>query len=146
MTTVLGKQPQSRPAPLADGWTTGARRGAGGDAVLVLGDDDEASHHPAHVALSGEIDAASVASVRTAFTHVAAQQHVVLDLSKVTFIDSSGLGAIIGGLRRVREAGGRAVITGASRSIDRMLVTTGVIRLVPVAPTVEDALALLDDA
>ena len=64
----------------------------------------------AHIvlALSGRLDLASAPDLRAAITttvHHGAPR-VVLDLGRVPFIDSSGLGALVGGLKQARDAGG----------------------------------------
>jgi anti-anti-sigma factor len=59
--------------------------------------------------LSGEIDTYTAPDVRAAFEDlaVAPGQKVVVDLRDVTFLDSSGLGAVIGLYHQVGEHGGR---------------------------------------
>lgn len=66
---------------------------------------------------------------------------VVLDLSAVEFIDSSGLGAIVGGLKSARQAGGDLRITGATEQVRTVLGLTNLDRILRPYPTVEDALA-----
>ena len=59
--------------------------------------------------LSGELDAYDAPTLRERFTEVAAEHAgkvVVLDLSSLTFLDSTALGTIVGLLRRVREGEG----------------------------------------
>ena len=65
--------------------------------------------HGAIVTLSGELDAYDAPTLRERFAEVAAEHAgtvVVLDLTAVTFLDSTALGTVVGLLRRVREAGG----------------------------------------
>jgi anti-anti-sigma factor len=59
--------------------------------------------------LAGEVDTYTVPEVRTAFERlpVDGERKVVVDLRDVTFMDSSGLGAVIGLYHRVTEAGAR---------------------------------------
>jgi anti-anti-sigma factor len=54
---------------------------------------------------------------------------VVIDLSRVDFIDAAGLSAVVGSVRRVRAVGGRAKICGASGQVHRSLELAGVYRL-----------------
>ncbi|MET0938020.1 MAG: STAS domain-containing protein, partial [Gaiellaceae bacterium] len=60
------------------------------------------------IMLSGELDAFNAPDLRRTFEEVldAKPRVVVLDLTSVTFLDSTVLGAIVGVLRRVREGGG----------------------------------------
>jgi anti-anti-sigma factor len=55
---------------------------------------------------------------------------VIIDLSRVEFIDAVGISAIVGSVRRVRAGGGRAEVCGASPQVRRRLELAGVDRLV----------------
>ncbi len=55
------------------------------------------------------------------------QANVVADLSKVKFMNSSGLGMLIGGLTTMRKAGGDLRIANASDKIESLLVITKLI-------------------
>jgi anti-sigma B factor antagonist len=48
----------------------------------------------------------------------------VVDLSEVKFINSSGLGMLIGGLSTVRNAGGELRIAAATKKIENLLIVT----------------------
>ena len=54
-------------------------------------------------------------------------------------MDSAGLGALIGGIRRAREAGGDVAVACSRPTLTRLLHTTGFDRIVPVTETVEEA-------
>jgi anti-anti-sigma factor len=86
------------------------------------------------IRLDGELDGMSAGVVRAALQEAAQGQPVVIDLEAVTFIDSAGLGAIIGGIRHVRTSGGSATFFGPRPSIRRLLETTGVDRLALLTP------------
>lgn len=66
--------------------------------------------------------------------------HILFDLSEVTFIDSSGLGVILGRYRRVSEQGGRVAIVSSTPGINKILELAGLLRLVPVFPDFASAL------
>ena len=94
---------------------------------------------------SGELDAYSVAQFREAFAELADEGRVVVNLSGVQFMDSAGLGALIGGIRRIREAEGRVVIFSDREAITKLLHTTGFDRIVPVKDVYKAAVAALDE-
>ena len=50
---------------------------------------------------------------------------VVVDMSQVTFIDSSGLSALLAGLRLARNHGGTVTLAGVSPSLRRIFDVTG---------------------
>ena len=65
---------------------------------------------------------------------------VVVDLSEVSFIDSSGLGALVGGLKAARQAGGDLRIAAAAEQVRAVLKLTNLDRILQPYPAVEDAL------
>ncbi len=93
----------------------------------------------------GELDAASVTAFRDALAAAAEHPVVIVDLSDVPFLDSSALGALIGGIRRVRDRDGKVAVVCSRPTVLRVLQTTGFDRMVPVAESVGSALAALDD-
>lgn len=64
---------------------------------------------------------------------------VVVDLSETTFVDSSGLGAMVGGLKTARQAGGDLRIAGAGEQVRTVLSLTNLDRILKAYPTVEEA-------
>jgi anti-sigma B factor antagonist len=53
---------------------------------------------------------------------------VVVGLADVTFLDSSGLRALVHGARAIEEAGGRLLVDGASGAVARILELTDLLR------------------
>lgn len=93
----------------------------------------------------GELDAYTVGEFRDALADLAVEKRLLIDLSDVPFMDSAGLGALIGGIRRAREAGGGVAVACSRPTLTRLLHTTGFDRIVPVTETVEDAALRLAD-
>lgn len=52
-------------------------------------------------------------------------RNLSLDFSGVTFIDSSGLGVVLGRYKRVAARGGKVTITGANKQVYRILNLSG---------------------
>jgi len=92
----------------------------------------------------GELDAYTVSSFRDALGRLASSPKLLIDMSEVPFVDSAGLGALIGGIRRTREAGGDVAVCCNRPTLVRLLHTTGFDRIVTVAETIEDAAAALN--
>src|SRR3546814_5828513 len=92
---------------------------------------------------SGELDAYTVDEFRNALGGVADADALLIDLSAVPFMDSAGLGALIGGIRRAREAGGDVAVACSRPTLTRLLHTTGFDRIVSVTETVDEAAAAL---
>ncbi len=57
---------------------------------------------------------------------------VVFDFSKVTFMDSAGIGLLIGRYKLVKMLGGTTKITNASQVVKKVLEMSGVVRIIPV--------------
>jgi anti-sigma B factor antagonist len=94
----------------------------------------------------GELDAFTVGQFRDTLAEVSGASRLLVDLSGVPFLDSAGLGALIGGVRRAREAGGDVAVFGARPSVARLLHTTGFDRVAAVADNEEDAARSLSEA
>ena len=85
----------------------------------------DVSENPAVVSADGQIDAHTAPSLEEALDGVAAESTVSLDLSQVTFIDSSGLRVIVRTHKRLAETGGQLVIAEPSEPVMRLLDITG---------------------
>ncbi len=94
----------------------------------------------------GELDAYTVGQFRESLAELASSPRLLIDLSSVPFMDSAGLGALIGGIRRAREAGGDVAVACSRPTLTRLLHTTGFDRIVPVTETVQGAAAALGAA
>ena len=93
----------------------------------------------------GELDAYTVSQFRETLAELATAKRLLIDLSEVPFMDSAGLGALIGGIRRARESDGEVSVACSRPTLTRLLHTTGFDRIVPVTETVEDAAEALSN-
>lgn len=91
----------------------------------------------------GELDAFTVSQFRQVLAELASCRRLVIDMSGIPFVDSAGLGALIGGIRRTRELGGDVAVSCNRPTLVRLLRTTGFDRIVSVTETVEEAIAAL---
>jgi anti-sigma B factor antagonist len=105
-------------------------------------------HHDGYVSCRpvGELDAYTVAQFREALTELAEYRFILIELSDVPFMDSAGLGALIGGIRRARDNDGDVAVACNREALTRLLHTTGFDRIVPVCETVEEAVIALTDS
>jgi anti-sigma B factor antagonist len=95
------------------------------------------------VAVAGEIDISTVAELRERLYELAGNGGtLIVDLNRVTFIDSTGLGVLVGTARRVAEHGGSLYAVCAQPQPRKLLWTTGVDKRIPLAATVDGALML----
>ena len=92
-------------------------------------------------AVTGEIDISTVAQLRVRLFDLAdSGGTLIVDLNRVTFIDSAGLGALVGTARRVAEHGGSLHAVCSQPQPRRLLWMTGVDRRIPLAATVDEVL------
>ena len=89
----------------------------------------------------GDLDVYTVGSLRDALGKLIEEKgtRVVVDLDGVPFMDSSGLGALMGGVRRLRESGGDLAISCTREQHLKLFTITGFGEGVSIAPTVEEA-------
>ena len=94
------------------------------------------------VELSGDIDVETARALRAHIVERFEQSPVrlVVDLSDVAFMDSSGLGALVSGWQLTRDDG-LFRIAGANPVVSRVLSITGMEDVFAIYPTVEDATA-----
>lgn len=90
---------------------------------------------------TGDLDVYTVGSLRDALGRMVEEEttRIVVDLDGVPFMDSSGLGALMGGVRRLREAGGDLAISCTREQHLKLFTITGFGEGVSIAPTVEEA-------
>jgi anti-sigma B factor antagonist len=68
------------------------------------------------------------------------QPHVVVEMSKVTSLDSSGIGVLVRSLTQVKQQGGSLKLVAVPLVAAQTLKITGVLKLFEVFPEVNDAL------
>ena len=69
------------------------------------------------------------------------KKRIVVDLSDVKFINSSGLAMLIGGLNTIRKSGGEMKLARASEKIETLLQMTKLNTVFDIHKTVNDAVA-----
>jgi anti-sigma B factor antagonist len=97
------------------------------------------------VTVSGEVDMYTAPQLKQCLLDLMDQgaRKVVVDLSAVSFIDSTALGVLIGGVRRLHAADGSMALVVTSRPVQRVLSITGLDRVFSIHATREDAVAAL---
>ena len=88
----------------------------------------------ATVTVQGEIDLLEAAQLREQLLKLVdtGSTSLIVDLTGVTFIGSTGIGALIAGHNRVREVGGTLTLRGPSRSVLRVMEITALDKVFPI--------------
>ena len=97
------------------------------------------------IALSGEVDLYTAPEFKQRLIDAVAEgaRHVVVDLSDTTFIDSTTLGVLVGGVRRLREKDGDLSLVCRDRNINKIFEITGLDKVFTIAASRDEALARL---
>jgi anti-sigma B factor antagonist len=82
--------------------------------------------------------------LREGLARLSTSRRLVIDLSGVPFVDAMGLGALVGGIRGVRDHGGNVVLACNRPTLVRILRMTSIDRIVTVAATVDEATAVFE--
>lgn len=94
------------------------------------------------LAASGELDAHTGPALRTAILDLLAHQHaLVIDMTGLGFLDSSGLGILVGALRRIRASGGELKLVIDSDTIRKLMRLTALDLVFDISATLDDATA-----
>jgi anti-sigma B factor antagonist len=94
------------------------------------------------VSLAGEVDLYTAPEFKQELLRIIGEgaSHVVVDLSETTFIDSTTLGVLVGGVKRLRPNGGQLSLVCSDRNITKIFEITGLDRVFAIYPTRDEAL------
>ena len=104
--------------------------------------NDEQIDADTHVIeLGGEIDLYTAPEFKERMVQVIedGKKQVIVDLSKATFIDSTTLGVLVGGVKRLRPQGGSLALVCTDQNISKIFEITGLDRVFTIHPTREAA-------
>jgi len=94
------------------------------------------------LSLAGEVDVANAGQVRDAALTLMSggTKHLVVDLNATEYMDSTGLGTLVGLLKRMKESGGDVVIAVARPRVRRLFEITGLTQVFRIYDDVAAAL------
>ena len=96
--------------------------------------------------LSGELDHHSAKKVKDIVEDAIKNKgatSLIFDFSGLSFMDSSGIGVVVGRYKLISSLGGKVSICGASPSVNRILTVSGIKKIIPVYEDAEKALTNL---
>ena len=95
------------------------------------------------ISLAGEVDLYTAPEFKQQLLDVISEggKDVVVDFSDTTFIDSTTLGVLVGGVKRLRAQDGRLSLVCSDRNITKIFEITGLDRVFTIYPTRDEALA-----
>ena len=94
------------------------------------------------IALSGEVDLYTAPEFKQQLLDVIGKgaKDVVVDFSNTTFIDSTTLGVLVGGVKRLRANDGQLSLVCSDRNITKIFEITGLDRVFTIYPTRDEAI------
>jgi len=106
---------------------------------LVLGSRNENGW--AVLEVQGEVDLYTSSQLREAIVRLTEEDEnrIVVDLYNVSFMDSSGLGVLVAGLKRARERGGELALVFGEGSVQKVFGITGLDKIFPTHSSVGEA-------
>lgn len=92
--------------------------------------------------VTGEIDVYTAPQFKEAINSVLSggQKHLIINLAEVTYMDSSGFGALLSATKRLRPIGGTVNLVKCSGSIDRILKITRLNTIFGIFQSIDEAL------
>jgi anti-sigma B factor antagonist len=113
------------------------------EAFVDLSLSDRAEGDCMVVEVGGEIDVYTAPRLREKLVDLvgAGNYHLVIDMEHVDFLDSTGLGVLVGGLKRVRSNDGSLRIVCTQERLLKIFRITGLTKVFPIHDTVAEAVA-----
>jgi anti-sigma B factor antagonist len=107
---------------------------------LGLEVDDSRSPHTV-VAVKGEVDVYTAPRLREKLVELVSQGHlkIVVNLEDVEFLDSTGLGVLVGALKRLRSHDGELSLVCTQQRILKVFEITGLTKVFAIYDTVDSA-------
>lgn len=97
------------------------------------------------VEISGELDSSNCRQLRDVLLSRADAGHhrIAVELSDLSFMDSAGIGVLVGATKRARAADGRLCLVSPGRHIRQVLESMGLVSIMPIFDSLDDAFGYL---
>jgi anti-sigma B factor antagonist len=100
------------------------------------------AENTAILSLTGEVDVATAGRVRDSGLKLVSEgiRHLIVDLTSTEFMDSTGLGTLVGLHKRLRESGGEVIVAVSQPRVKRLFEITGLTQVFRIFDDVAAAL------
>ncbi|HHV99685.1 MAG TPA: anti-sigma F factor antagonist [Clostridiaceae bacterium] len=103
--------------------------------TLIIRINGELDHHTAEY-VRQKIDSEILKSTT---------RNIVFDFSELSFMDSSGIGVIIGRYKNIRKLNGKAAVVNINDQIMRILNMSGILKIIPVYKSLDEAVSAVQE-
>ena len=100
------------------------------------------------ISLAGEVDLYTAPEFKAQLLDVIGKgaKQVIVDFTDTTFIDSTTLGVLVGGVKRLRTSDGELSLVCSDRNITKIFEITGLDRVFTIHPSRDEAIAAIGDS
>lgn len=98
------------------------------------------------IRLKGELDHHTAENLRNKVSEVIEKNnihHIILNLQELSFMDSSGLGVILGRYKQIQSQGGKMVVCSISPAVKRLFDMSGLFKIIQLVDDEQNALETL---
>ena len=99
------------------------------------------------IMISGEIDHHTAKEIRRQTENALLEmrgKNIIFGFEKVTFMDSSGIGMLIGRYKQLHVVGGRIAVACANDTIQELIQLSGISKLIPIYDSIEKCLSYIE--
>ena len=101
-----------------------------------------------YIRMNGEMDQESVGNLKEKLVQIIKEKNVkniVLNLKELTFLDSTGIGIIIGRYNQLKLKGGKVILCSINKNIERIILLSGLPRICIIKENEEAAQFYLEE-
>ena len=101
-----------------------------------------------YLRISGEMDQGSVGNLKEKLVQIIKEKNIkniVFNMKELTFLDSTGIGIIIGRYNQLKTKGGKVILCSINRNIERIILLSGLPRICVIKENEEDAQFYLEE-
>lgn len=101
-----------------------------------------------YIRMNGEMDQESVGNLKDKLIQIIKEKNVkniVLNLKELTFLDSTGIGIIIGRYNQLKMKGGKVLLCSINKNIERIILLSGLPRICIIKENEEAAQFYLEE-
>lgn len=93
--------------------------------------------------IKGDMDHFNVSNMRTELDKKINEhpvKNLIFDLSELDFMDSSGIGLLLGRYKMIKAFGGNVLISGAKSAVEKVILISGLNKIIPMCKALDDAI------